>query len=262
MDLSPRRSFSQWHQLMEGNAEPWNAADLTAARLIGRTVADVVLQFRSVLTLIAQSQLEQVRRQVQLSEQPVIIAGPTGDILLCNGALEHLLPADHAPLRTVDDLLPLFSETDEVRVRFGNMIKHRQTWRGELTMATADDEGKSLLVRADPVYAAADRILGFVIMFTDNTEQRAATVARRRFQEGIIERHRLVTGRIGPTTDPDYHALLSSVIENAQLAAMEITDRADVERMPEMLESVRVSVARTTELLEHLISHARHISRK
>jgi PAS domain-containing protein len=256
LDLSPRRSFSQWHQLMEGNAEPWTSADKTAARLIGRTVADVVLQFRSVLTLIAQNQLEQVRHQVQASEQPVVIAGPTGEILLCNAAFEQLLPFDHGQLSLVDDLVAMFSEGDEVRNRLGNMIKHRQTWRGEVTLKPSGGELKPLLVRADPVYAAADRVLGFVIMFTDNTEQRAATVARRRFQEGIIERHRLVTGRIGSTTDPDYHSLLSSVIENAQLAALEITDRADVERMPEMLESVRVSVARTTELLEHLIWHA------
>jgi len=256
LDLSPRRSFSQWHQLMEGNAEPWTAADETAARLIGRTVADVVLQFRSVLTLIAQSQLEQVRHQVQLSEQPVVIAGPTGEILLCNAAFEQLLPHDHGQLRLIDDLVPMFFEGDEVRNRLGNMIKHRQTWRGEVTLKPSDGTPKPLLVRADPVYAAADRVLGFVIMFTDNTEQRAATVARRQFQEGIIERHRLVIGRIGSTTDPDYHSLLSSVIENAQLAALEITDRADVEQMPEMLESVRVSVARTTELLEHLIWHS------
>jgi hypothetical protein len=58
-----------------GNAEPWTSADQTAARLIRRTVADIVPQFRSVLTLIAQNQLEQVRHQVQLSEQPVVIAG-------------------------------------------------------------------------------------------------------------------------------------------------------------------------------------------
>ena len=256
LDLSPRRSFSQWHQLMEGNAEPWTAADQTAARLIGRTVADVVLQFRSVLTLIAQNQLEQVRHQVQLSEQPVVIAGPTGEILLCNTAFEQLLPHDHGQLRLLDDLVLMFSEDGEVRNRLGNMIKHRQTWRGEVTLKPSSGEPKPLLVRADPVYAAADRVLGFVIMFTDNTEQRAATVARRQFQDGIIERHRLVIGRIGSTTDPDYHSLLSSVIENAQLAALEITDRADVERMPEMLESVRISVARTTELLEHLIWHS------
>ncbi len=256
LDLSPRRSFSQWHQLMEGNAEPWTAADRTAARLIGRTVADVVLQFRSVLTLIAQNQLEQVRRQVQLSEQPVVIGGPTGEILLCNTAFEQLLPHDHGQLRLIEDLVPMFCEGDEVRIRLSNMIRHRQTWRGEVTLKPSGGEPKPVLVRADPVYAAADRVLGFVIMFTDNTEQRAATLARRQFQEGIIERHRLVVGRLGSTTDPDYHRLLSSVIENAQLAALEITDRADVERMPEMLESVRVSVARTTELLEHLIWHS------
>jgi light-regulated signal transduction histidine kinase (bacteriophytochrome) len=259
MDLSPRRSFSQWHQLMEGNAEPWSAADLTAARLIGRTVTDVVLQFRSVLTLIAQSQLEQVRHQVRLSEQPVIIADPGGRILLSNGAFEQLLPEGHAPLRSIDDLPPLFSEKDEIRMRLGNMIKHRQTWRGEICLDGAGGEMKPLLVRADPVYASPERVLGFVIMFTDNTEQKAATAARRQFQEGIIERHRVVTGRIGDAADLDYQSLLSSVIENAQLAALEITDRADVGRMPEMLESVRVSVTRSTELLEHLVSHARRV---
>jgi light-regulated signal transduction histidine kinase (bacteriophytochrome) len=256
MDLSPRRSFSQWHQLMEGNAEPWSAADLTAARLIGRTVADVVLQFRSVSVLIAQNQLEQVRRQVRLSGQPVIISDPDGGILLFNEAFEQLLPADHPRLGCIDDLLPLFQERDEVRMRLGNMLKFRQTWRGEVSLESPGGEARPLLIRADPVYASPDRVLGFVIMLTDNTEQKAATAARRKFQEGIVEQHRVVTGRIGPEPDLDYHGLLSAVIENAQLAALEITDRADVERMPEMLESVRVSVARTTELLEHLARHA------
>ncbi len=257
LDLSPRRSFSQWHQLMEGNAEPWSAADLTAARLIGRSVADVVLQFRSVLMLIAQSQLEQVFQQVRISEQPVAVADPAGRILLSNGAFEQLLPPDHPPLIAIEDLLPYFVEKDEVRTRLGNMLKHRQTWRGEINLQSGNGVPRPLLVRADPVFAAPDRVLGFVVMLTDNTEQKAATAARRQFQEGIIEQHRVVVGRIGKAADLDYHRLLSTVIENAQLAALEITDRADVERMPEMLESVRVSVARTTELLEHLIWHAR-----
>ena len=55
--LSPRRSFAQWHQLVEGTSDPWTAADLTAARLIGDTLADVILQSRSVRMLIAHDQL-------------------------------------------------------------------------------------------------------------------------------------------------------------------------------------------------------------
>ena len=54
-----------------------------------------------------------------------------------------------------------------------------------------------------------------------------------------------------------YQTLLSSVVENAQLAALEITDGVDTARMPELLESVRSSVARTAEVLEDLIWHAR-----
>ncbi len=261
MDLSPRRSFSQWHQLMEGNAEPWSPADLTAARLIGKTICDVILQFRSVSVLIAQTQLEQVRHQVRDSEQPVIIADPMGTVLLSNDAFERLLPSDHAPLHRLDDLLPLFLQKDEIRFRLNNMLENRQTWRGEVTLQAQGQERKSLLVRADPVYASSEQILGFVIILTDNSEQKVADIARRRFQEGIIERHRTVLGRMGSNPDLDYHSLLSAVIENAQLAALEITDRADVEQMPEMLESLRVSVVRTTELLEHLISHARRNSR-
>ena len=92
-ELSPRRSFAQWHQLVEGTSDPWTPADLASARLIGDTVADVVLQFRSVRMLIAQDQLENVSRLVRLSDQPVIVADAGGRILLTNEAFERLLRA-------------------------------------------------------------------------------------------------------------------------------------------------------------------------
>ena len=44
--LSPRLSFAQWHERVEGTADPWSRADLQVARLVGATVADMVLQFR------------------------------------------------------------------------------------------------------------------------------------------------------------------------------------------------------------------------
>lgn len=260
-DLSPRRSFSQWHQLMEGSSEPWTAADLAAARLIGATVADVVLQFRSVQMLILQDQLDQVQGQVHVSEQPVLIADADGRILLTNEAFGLLAPPGEHPLAHLDELADLFCEPDDVRRRLADLLTHRQTWRGEVHLASEGSETKSLLIRADPVYASADRVRGFVLLFTDNTEQKAATLARRRFQEGLIEQHRPGSGHIGNKKDLVYHNLMSSVVENAQLAALEITDRANLESMPELLESVRASVARTAEVLEHLIWHARRRSK-
>jgi light-regulated signal transduction histidine kinase (bacteriophytochrome) len=254
MDLSPRRSFSRWHQLMEGNAEPWAAADLTAARLIGSTISDVVLQFRSVLMLIAQDQLDKVRRQVRLSEQPVIIVDTEGRILLANEAFHRLLPACHAPLEVAEDLLPLFAGSGEIRQRLRDLLDHRRTWRGEVRLES-ETGILPLLVRADPVYASPDRVLGFVLLFTDTSEQREAAAARLRFQEGIAERRRMVAGRRGSKADVVFQTLMSALVENAQLAAMEITDRADGADMRDMLESVRLSLARMEEMLGHLAGH-------
>jgi len=50
--------------------------------------------------------------------------------------------------------------------------------------------------------------------------------------------------------------LLTSILENAQLAAMEITDGVDTAGMAHRLESVRASVQRASDRLERLIRHA------
>lgn len=255
-DLSPRRSFAQWHQLVEGTCEPWTEADLTSARLIGAAVADVVLQFRALRMLIVQDQLEQVSRQVRLSDQPLIVIDAGGQILLTNEAFQGLLRTVHRHLRSIDDLPAFFSEPAEVRRCLQELLKHRRPWRGEVELETELGETRPLLVRADPVLSAPDRVLGFVLLFTDLAERKAVETARRRFQERIIKQHRLAAARLDPQAEVTYRALLSSLVGNAQLAALEITDGVDVARMPEMLGGVRASITRTAELLEHLIWHA------
>ena len=253
-ELSPRRSFAQWHQLVEGTSEPWTQADLTTARLIGESVADVVLQFQSVRLLIAQRQLEHVSRQVGHSEQPVLITDPAGRIVQTNVPLELLLRV--TPLRSMEDLSSAFSEPARVERNLRELLRTRSPWRGEVEIKTESGETRPFLIRADPVFSSPERVMGFVLLFTDLTEINAAEAARRRFQEGVIERHRAMTLRLDSTSDLVYRNLLLSVVENAQLAAMEITDGVDLSRMPEMLEGVRASVGRTAELLEHVLWHA------
>jgi light-regulated signal transduction histidine kinase (bacteriophytochrome) len=255
-DLSPRRSFAQWHQLVEQTADPWTAPDLAAAKLISDTVADVVLQFRSVRTLIAQDQLEQVSGQVRVSDQPVIIADPSGRILLANEAFLQLLPANEPRPQRVELMAGLFCEADDVRRSLADLVERRRSWRSEVRLRSDAGKVRALLARADPVLARQQRLLGFVLTFTDLTEQRAADAARQRFQEQIIERHRVMSVRLDTKADLLYRNLLSSVVGNAQLAALEITDGVDLARMPGMLESVRASVTRTSQLLEQLIWHA------
>jgi PAS domain S-box-containing protein len=257
MTLSPRRSFAQWHEVVEGTAEAWSQAELTAARLIGETVTDVVLQFRAVRLLIAQDQLDHVRRQVRLSEQPVVIADTGGIILLTNERFDRLLPAGTAPVQRIADLAAFFTESTEITARLNDVLTERRIWRGEVRLKTESGDPVPLLVRADPVFSAPDRVLGFVFLFTDLTERKAAEAARRRFQESIVDQHQVRPVHLDSQARLVYQTLLSSVVENAQLAALEITDGVDMARMPDLLESVRDSVVRTAEMLEVLICHAR-----
>ena len=255
--LSPRRSFTQWHQLVQRTSEPWSQADLTAARMIGETVADVILQFRAVHMLIVQDQLDLVRRQVQGSDQPVIVTDPYGDVLVTNAAFDSLLPSTRARPTKMDHLASLFMEADIVRTSLRDLLERRRPWRSELHVKTAG-ETKSLLMRADPVFSSPDRVIGFVLLLLDNTDRETAERARRRFQDGIIDTGiGTLSAQRGAGTDPNVQQILSAIVDNARAAALEITDGLDMARMPDMLESVGASVSRSSQVLDHLMRYAR-----
>lgn len=262
-DLSPRRSFAQWRQLVEGTGDPWTPRDLTAARMIGETVTDVVLQFRSVRMLIVQDQMDLVRGQVMASDLPVLICDAAGIIQLTNSAFERLLPDAARPIpREMTDLIHCLTDDELIQRRLRDLLGNLRSWRGEVRLKQSEGDDLALLVRADPVFSAPDRVLGFVFLFNDLTRRKEADAARRRFQEDIVEGHRPRAGRYTSNEDLVFRTLLAAVVENAQLAALEITDGVEPERMPVLLESVRASVARTAEVLEVLIGHAQYLSSK
>lgn len=252
-DLSPRRSFAKWHQLVEGKSEPWTPADITVAKLIGETVSDVVLQFRSVRMLIAQDQLEKVTNQVETSDIPVVVADPKGRILMQNRQFDSLLPKGHARLEHVDNLAEFFVDKAEAKRRLRELVNFRRTWRGEISMRTPSGDEISVVVRGDPVFSSPDRVLGIVLLFTDVTDRKAVEAAGREFQHSVIERHRVPGINLGSKADLVYQRLYSSVVENAQLAVLEITDGADRARMLRMLAGVRSSINRTAEVLDRLV---------
>ena len=259
-DLSPRRSFAQWHQLVEGTSEPWTTPVLTTARLIGDTVTDVVVQFRSVGMLVAQNQLELVRGQVERSEQAVVVASADGRIFMASEAFRALLPALHPKFQDLQDLAQLFDNPSMVRRRLRELV-NRQTWRGEADLVDGQGGRRPVLVRADPVFSAPDRVLGFVVVITDMVERNAADTARRTFQEKVIARNRPAPARLESKVDLLFQNVMSSIVENAQLAALEITDGVEVGRMPGLLDSVQSSVDRSSELLQHLMRHADSLSK-
>jgi light-regulated signal transduction histidine kinase (bacteriophytochrome) len=256
-DLSPRRSFSQWHQQVEGTSDSWTEADLAAARLVGDAIADFALQFRSVRMLIAKTQLEQVSTEVAHAEQPLLILDRKGQAILTNAAFDQLLGRD-TPLTTMEELPRRFEPTDQLQTCIEGLRQGRTSWQGEVRLNDVGVESRTFLLRIEAVHAAPDSnsLMGYVLLFGDLTEQRLAERARRDFQEEVIAHHRMPPAPLNSKDDLLYRNILTSVIGNAQLAALEVADSMDVTRMPQMLESISQSVDRTAGLLEHLIVHA------
>ncbi|MDP3555318.1 GAF domain-containing protein [Methylocystis sp.] len=250
-ELSPRRSFAQWHQVVEGTSDPWTAADRAAARLIGESVTDVVIQFRSLRILVAQDQLEHVLRQVHASSQQIVVAAADGAVLEANSALNLLLGLPR-PLRHLDELSAHFADPDEVEERLRALRDSRTPWRGEALLVDRMGGTRPIAVRADPVLASRDRILGYVILFTDLAERRTAEAARRNFRDNLLLSQRRLMRRIDSSATLAVENVMSSIIDNAQLAALEIADGLDTASIPDTLESVRASVARAAEVLEQI----------
>ena len=251
-ELSPRRSFAQWHQIVKGTSDPWTAGDIRAARLIRASISDVVVQFRAVRILIAQDQLDQVSRKVRDSDQQILVADALGHIIQTNASFAEALGVEPAALRRIADLPRFFEDPDHARLRLEALVVENRPWRGEASIVTSAGEAIPVLVRADPVFVAPDRVSGFVILFADLTDDKAAHSARRHFQEDILRNQRQFL-TVAAGRDVGVQRLMSSVFENAQLAALEITEGTEVAEVPELLEAVAVSLSRTVEVLEQLV---------
>ncbi len=253
--LSPRLSFAQWHQVVEGTSDPWTRADRGTARLVGKTIADVVGHFRSVRMLIAHDQLATITEEMRRSRLPVIVADGSGRLILTNEAFAALLQPWQSLPQRLEDLPRLFAEPVLLTRQFDDLVRAGKPCRGEAVLVEGSGRDAALAFRAEPVFASLDRLLGFIVQFDAIADRKAAEAARVRFQDAMIDRRLPRTSQLGEGGDGDYQATLSGVIENAQLAALEITYGLDADGMGRMLEGVRASVARTADLLEHLIWH-------
>ncbi len=252
-DLSPRRSFAKWYNLVEGTADAWTVTEIAAARRVGESIEDMVYQFRAVRLLIAQDQISQLTSEVREAKQPVVVADRSGRLLLVNDAFYQVLPEDHAELRTVYDLPQVFENQDKMRDLVEILLRDQHTGRGELKLRAQGQEQRTLLLRADPVFAELGRVLGYVLFFADITDRLKIELGKKQFQNGIVAIVGDTRDAPGDQRDLLYRNLLASAVNNAKLAAMEVSDDMDFESVPVMLDSIRSSVSNTSELIHKLL---------
>jgi PAS domain S-box-containing protein len=253
LQLSPRRSFAAWSEIVRGTALPWSSADLAMARAIGGSLADIVVQVHAVRLLIGEHQLAQVRAAIDNSTEPVLIADPGGRALFCNEAFTALVGQGQERCSGIDAAAALFTDPQALRTAMAAVRSRQQAWRGELLLARADREPLPVAVRLEVVPGAGAAVLGYVLTLVDVSEAQRARAARLRLEQSLSGA--ASAGLPAPSAD----AVVRALVANASVAAMDISDGASGTAVAPLLEELRAATRRATELYGQVRKLARRV---
>lgn len=253
LNLSPRRSFAAWSQIVHGTALPWSNAEISLARAIGATLIDIILQIQAVRLLIAQHQLNLVRVTVENSREPVVIADASGRILFSNQTFAELIRSTPAALQTLEHLAARFTEPLQAQAMLRTLRELRLPWRGELTLIVDAAPAVPVGVRADLVSGSQGTILGFIVIFTDLSESKRADAARRHLEDALYQAGRADAGNGAEA--PLLHApdeVIGAILTNARLAALDIADGSGGSAVAALIEELETATQRATSIYAQL----------
>ncbi len=264
LELSPRRSFAAWSEIVRGTALPWSSSELALARAFGGSLIDIIVQINAVRLLIAEHQLAQIRATVGSSNEPVVIADAAGRGLFANDAFAALFsprkslssnpPSTSAGAVRVDDLASLFTEPTRVGQIFASLAQERQPWRGELALVQHDGQALPVSLRAEVVPARDGSVLGFFMILVDLTDNQRGAAARLHLEQSLTQaideapaRGEMRSAGVGERGD-----LMGAILANASLAAMDIADGSSAPSVAPLMEELEASTRRATALYERL----------
>jgi two-component system, chemotaxis family, sensor kinase Cph1 len=255
LELSPRRSFAAWSEMVRGTALPWTSSDIALARAFGGSLIDIILQVNAVRLLIAEHQVKQTRATVANSKEPVIIADAQRRVVFANDAFFQLAQRPRVNRPSLDEIALLFSEPVRVRSMLNALAEERQAWRGELELQLGDGAMLPVAVRAEVVPARDGSVLGFFLIFDDLTSFKRATEARLRLEQSLSQAGLASEALARSLATPN--ELMGAVLANASLAAMDIADGNATPAVASLLEEIDSSTRRATALYARIRSFNR-----
>ncbi len=251
LELSPRRSFAAWSEIVRGTALPWTSAELALAQAIGSALIDIILQVHAVRLLIAEHQLTQTRKTVQSSKEPVMVTDAAGRLLVSNEAFARLVGTAADGLSGLDDLPALFTQPAFVRQTLEALTSAQQPWRGELALARPNTAPRPVSLRAEIVPGRDGERLGFILILLDLSDEKRADAARKRLEQSL-------SLAVGGLHDVDTRALresdavIGAILANASLAAMDIADGPSGPTVAPLLEELESSTQRAALLYSQI----------
>lgn len=246
LELSPRRSFAAWSEIVRGTALPWTSGEIALARAFGGSLVGIILQVNAVRLLIAEHQLAQTQVAVANSREPVVIVDAAQHVLFANDAFCDLALLPKGPRPALDELTRYFSQPGQAQAMLTTMAQERRPWRGELSLARGSQDSLVVGVRADLVPARDGSLIGFFLIFDDLSHSQRTAQARRQLEQSLSSAALGAVGLDAAAGGPD--EVMAAVLANASIAAMDITDGNAEPSVAALLEEIDSSTQRATGL--------------
>jgi light-regulated signal transduction histidine kinase (bacteriophytochrome) len=241
MDLSPRRSFAAWSEIVRGTALPWTAVEVALGRAVGVALVDIIVQVEAVRLLIGEHQLTHMRAAVRCSRAAVAVADAQGHILFFSEVFSALFELTAAPT-SLDALADAFVSAQPLRDALRSLGSSRPSWRGEGNLRLSPDQTLFLAIRAETVMGRNGALVGFVLSFADQTDAQRAATARNE-----LERNLQPAGR-------EADDIVRAILTHASVAAMDIADGQHDSTTAPQLKEVEQSAHRAADLYRRMRS--------
>ncbi|MGH6623378.1 MAG: GAF domain-containing protein, partial [Burkholderiaceae bacterium] len=253
LELSPRRSFAAWSEIVRGTAVPWTNAEISLARAIGVALVDIIAQIHGVRLLISEQQMSQVRATVDSSNEPVVVADLEGRVLATSKAFRCLSGDAAQPVDSLDEFALRFADPDAVSDVLDRIRADCQPWRGELALLRNDGARVPVSVRAEAVPGREGRVLGFIIVLFDLSDKRRTAEARRHLEQALQRAERdFVSRELGALAASSPDEVIAGILANANLAAMDLADAEGGVAAAPLLEEVEASTIRAASLYDQI----------
>jgi chemotaxis family two-component system sensor kinase Cph1 len=240
LQLTPRRSFAAWSEIVRGTAVPWTDSEIALAGAVGGALADLIGQVDAVRLLIAEHQLAQVRRSVAGARDPVLVADRDGRVLFANDAFAALRGAGALPGTPV---AALFTDAHEVGPAIASLGPAHPRWQRELELA-APGAPLPVSMRIELVANRGGPPLGFIVAITDLREHRRAEAAREHLESSLR--------RSAGSELRESDEVVSAILTHASLAAMDIADARGGPPVAPVLEALEASTQRAAALYRQI----------
>jgi PAS domain-containing protein len=239
LDLSPRRSFAAWSEIVRGTALPWTPVEVALARAVGVALVDIIIQVDAVRLLIGENQLGRMRAAVKCSRAAVTVADAQGRVLYASDAFWQLFEASKKSINSLDDLSTALLPADALKHAFKSIGRSRQSWRGEAVLQQPT-EALPLAVRVEAVLSSDGSLVGYVVSFSDLSDAQRAASARHQLESSLQP-----AGR-------DADDIILAILTNASMAAMDIVDGQHDATTAPQLNEVELSAHRASRLYRRI----------